>query len=79
MLWQRAVAAWMDQRGHLFAWVPVMLACGIGLYFGLKSEPSLWVYAALGSGVCVALAAVRAVGAGVAPVIWAVVLVALGV
>ena len=35
--------AWLRQRGHLFAWVPVCLACGIGLYFGLKGEPPVWL------------------------------------
>lgn len=64
MLWQRAVAAWMDQRGHLFAWVPVMLACGIGLYFGLKSEPRVWVYVALAGSIGSALVVLRLVGAG---------------
>ncbi len=79
MLWQRAVAAWMDQRGHLFSWVPVMLACGTGLYFGLKSEPPVWVYAALAGGIGLALVVLRLVGAGLAPVIWAVALVVIGV
>ncbi|MDF0599476.1 ComEC/Rec2 family competence protein [Psychromarinibacter sp. C21-152] len=33
------------QRGHLFAWVPVALAVGIGTYFALPWEPGLPVYA----------------------------------
>lgn len=28
------------QRENLILWMPVVLACGIGLYFGLKTEPS---------------------------------------
>lgn len=32
---------WEAQRGHLFAWVPVCLALGIGGYFSLRFEPSL--------------------------------------
>ena len=28
------------QRGHLFAWAPVMLGLGIGIYFAIKTEPS---------------------------------------
>ncbi len=32
-------ANWLAQRGHLFPWVPVCLAAGIGLYFSLKFEP----------------------------------------
>ncbi|MEP5630580.1 MAG: ComEC/Rec2 family competence protein [Tateyamaria sp.] len=27
------------QRGHLFGWLPVGMACGIALFFGLKFEP----------------------------------------
>ncbi len=30
-----------QQKSHLFLWVPVFFAVGIGLYFGLKSEPPL--------------------------------------
>ncbi|WP_425070508.1 ComEC/Rec2 family competence protein [Sagittula sp. S175] len=40
------------QRGHLFAWVPVMLGCGIGLYFALRWEPPvalLWSALSLGA------------------------------
>lgn len=29
------------QRGHLFPWVPVVFACGIGTYFGLRFEPDV--------------------------------------
>ncbi|WP_436399537.1 ComEC/Rec2 family competence protein [Roseobacter sp. S98] len=29
------------QRGHLFEWVPVLLAVGIGCYFSLRFEPSM--------------------------------------
>jgi competence protein ComEC len=36
------------QRGHLFPWVPVAYACGIGLYFALPAEPSRAVWWALG-------------------------------
>ncbi|MEQ5870584.1 ComEC family competence protein [Sagittula sp. NFXS13] len=32
-----------DQRGHLFAWTPVLLACGIGIYFTLTWEPPVWM------------------------------------
>ncbi|GAA4217310.1 competence protein ComEC [Sagittula marina] len=31
------------QRGHLFAWTPVLLACGIGIYFSLTWEPPVWM------------------------------------
>ncbi|MFP7672789.1 ComEC/Rec2 family competence protein [Marivita sp. S0852] len=69
----------LAQRGGLFAGVPVCLACGICLYFGLLSEPTL-----------AALAAVAAIGGGLlivymrsrsafAPVICACAMVCLGV
>ncbi|MFT6025365.1 MAG: competence protein ComEC [Ascidiaceihabitans sp.] len=31
----------LTQRGHMFAWVPVCMAIGIGGYFSLRFEPSL--------------------------------------
>lgn len=36
------------QRGHLFVWAPVLLALGIGLYFALRFEPPVWVFALAG-------------------------------
>lgn len=33
-------------HGHLFAWVPVFLGLGIGLYFSLMAEPDIRVYLA---------------------------------
>ncbi len=41
------LAAIADLRGSLFPWVPVFLAVGIGIYFGLRQEPSVPVYAGL--------------------------------
>jgi competence protein ComEC len=39
----------LGMRGMLFPWVPVFLALGIGLWFGLDMEPGFWAYvAALG-------------------------------
>ena len=37
-------ASWLDrlaagQRGHLFPWAPVAVACGIGFWFLLRVEP----------------------------------------
>ena len=29
------------QRGHMFGWLPVGMACGVALFFGLKFEPSV--------------------------------------
>ncbi len=36
-----------EARGILFAWVPVLIAMGIGIWFALPQEPALWHYAAL--------------------------------
>ncbi|MEX0328715.1 MAG: ComEC/Rec2 family competence protein [Ruegeria sp.] len=51
--------ALLRQRGHLLAWAPVCLAIGIGLYFAVKSEPTMMGYTAvvLGLGLAAALAA----------------------
>jgi competence protein ComEC len=35
-----------EARGQLFAWVPVFVGCGIGLWFALPFEPSLGFYGA---------------------------------
>lgn len=40
------LGTWDRQRGHLFPWVPVCLACGIGLYFALRWEPAVWMLGA---------------------------------
>ena len=39
----------LRQRGHLFNWVPVCLALGIGWYFTLSEEPSVPFLMALGA------------------------------
>jgi competence protein ComEC len=39
----------LRQRGHLFNWVPVCLALGIGWYFTLSEEPSVPFLIALGA------------------------------
>ncbi|SFQ95909.1 ComEC/Rec2 family competence protein [Poseidonocella sedimentorum] len=63
----------LRQRGHLFPWVPVCLALGIGLYFSLKSEPDvalLWAAGVLAAALILAaprllgLYAPLAIGAG---------------
>ena len=66
---------WIDtvlltQRGHLFPWVPVMFAVGIGGYFSVPVEPGLTEYAALGSlGLLAAGAALRWPG-GLGALAW---------
>ncbi|NRB36137.1 MAG: ComEC/Rec2 family competence protein [Rhodobacteraceae bacterium] len=44
-----------EQRGHLFPWMPIALALGIGLYFALPRDPTAtetWASAA-GAGLCI--------------------------
>ncbi|WP_170752920.1 ComEC/Rec2 family competence protein [Ruegeria lacuscaerulensis] len=55
----RVEAALLNQTGYLFQWSPVCLAIGIGLYFGLRSEPEWQVYAGLFVAGMAALAAAR--------------------
>ena len=64
-------------RGHFFIWLPVFFGCGIGVYFGLKTEPDpgLYVYV-----ICAALALpllLRRVGSAL-PFAWAICLAGLG-
>ncbi|MBI6629085.1 ComEC/Rec2 family competence protein [Pontibaca salina] len=68
----------LGQRGHLFPWVPVCLALGIGVYFALTVEPDQEVYAMLGfaGGLCGA-AALRWPG-GWSALGWGVTLAAAG-
>lgn len=72
-----------DQRGHLFPWLPVWLGVGIGVYFLLRFEPSLWAYGGLVAFVAVMLGGARLLRAPlsdyVRPVFYAFALVAVGV
>ena len=66
------------QRGQLLCWVPVCLALGIGLYFGLRFEPSVGVYAgALGAALVCAVAS-RFVTDAVGPLALALALCLIG-
>ncbi|MDD7969705.1 ComEC/Rec2 family competence protein [Roseinatronobacter alkalisoli] len=66
------------QRGHLFLFVPVCLALGIGAYFSLPRDPAWteWVALALGTGVL--LAVLWVTPEDVAPLVLAVALVGTG-
>lgn len=76
--WHAVSSSWLAQRGHLFPWVPVCLAVGIGLYFAQQTEPALPAYlGAAAAGLGLALLASRA-GAYVAPPAWALALAAAG-
>ena len=74
----RMKAEWLAQRGGLFAWVPVCLSLGIGLYFTLRSEPEGSDYATLlallvGLGICGWRAPF-----GLSPLFWALALIVAG-
>lgn len=69
----------LAQRGHLFAWVPVFLAIGIGIYFSLPVEPASGAYAAMGIGAAVLLFCALWTGYTMRPLFIAVLLVLIGV
>jgi competence protein ComEC len=41
--------ALLQMRGRLSPWVPVFLGTGVGVWFALDVEPSVWAYSAAGS------------------------------
>ncbi|MEL6884778.1 MAG: ComEC/Rec2 family competence protein [Pseudomonadota bacterium] len=61
-LWSRWQLMMLAQRGHLFCWLPVAMACGVGLYFGLRFEPSMGVIAAVCAVIPLMAVLARAVG-----------------
>lgn len=70
--------ALLEQRGHLFNWVPVCFGGGIGVYFLLRFEPALGALGALAF-VAAALAMLaRGNEADIGALIWAVALVLAG-
>jgi len=73
-----AGAIFAAQRGHLFPWSPVALGTGIGVYFLLPEEPSLWAVAGLVAFALVA-GAVALRFPGPAPMFWVLALLACGV
>ena len=68
----------LEQRGHLFPWLPVAMACGIGLYFALTFEPSvmtLYGVAALGA---LSLLLAPRIGEGFSPFAVLIAMTAIG-
>jgi competence protein ComEC len=68
----------LQQRGHLFGWVPVCLAIGIGCYFMVKVEPELPVLLGLLAGAGALIFLSRHYSEGAAPVLVAVALGMIG-
>jgi competence protein ComEC len=66
------------QRGHLFPWVPVCLAIGIGTFFALRVEPSVSFLAGAAAVALAALGLQRFGPQAVRPGVVALALVALG-
>ncbi|MEL6514486.1 MAG: ComEC/Rec2 family competence protein [Pseudomonadota bacterium] len=68
----------LEQRGHLFPWLPVAMACGIGLFFALTFEPSvLLLYGMAGAGALCLLIAPR-LGEGFSPFAVLIAMTAIG-
>ncbi|MEI4232545.1 ComEC/Rec2 family competence protein [Roseovarius sp. D22-M7] len=77
-VWQVIERGWLMQRGSLFPWVPVLLACGIGVYFSLRIEPATDVLWACG-GASALLALAAWYGRDWAgPILWALALLLAG-
>lgn len=76
--WHHLQMAWLAQRGHLFPWVPVCLALGIGWYFSLSLEPAKNTYLWVGAGAALAVLAAMRVPYWLSPLFWAVALIAAG-
>ncbi len=70
--------ALLAQRGHLFHWVPVCLALGIGWYFMLRFEPSQTLFWGVGTGALILLLLSRMLGDALGPFALAVALVGAG-
>ena len=78
-VFQTLETAFALQRGALFPWAPVILACGIGLYFSLTIELTFPIYTALF--VIFVIASAVALRGGLLAQVWAgaLALVVLGV
>ncbi|WP_052249643.1 ComEC/Rec2 family competence protein [Tateyamaria sp. ANG-S1] len=70
--------AMLIQRGHLFGWCPVGMACGIALFFGLKFEPSTAMITIIGTvGALIAIGS-RRMGELISPIFVFAAMIALG-
>ncbi len=78
-VWGHLARALLLQRGHLFGWAPVCLGTGIAIYFTLRIEPSLWIYAGLCTLMVACLGVSRLLGQAVAPLAIGAALIITGV
>ncbi len=72
-------AALLIQRGHLFAWVPICLGVGIGLYFVLKFEPGALIFVAIAMTCAAFFALSRLLDEAISPLAVGLALVLMGV
>ncbi len=70
--------ALLCQRGHLYGWVPVFLACGVGGFFSLNFEPGRAHFAGAALGVLLCALLVRRLRPGLSPLASAVMVVLIG-
>lgn len=68
----------LAQRGALIGWVPVCLACGIGLYFSVLREPPVVVFLVLTFAMIVLYVVTWHLSEVTSPLAWAIGLVMLG-
>lgn len=69
----------LGQRGHLFPWVPICLAVGIGIYFNLQIEPGGGAYATMAVLALVLFAAALWLGERLRPVFFALLIAVVGI
>lgn len=67
------------QRGHMFVWMPVFLALGIGSFFSLRFEPTVLHYGAALALVLLLAGLARISGETFSPIAMAVLLVLVGI
>ncbi len=77
-VWQVIERGWLMQRGSLFPWVPVLIACGIGLYFALRIEPPTTLLWACGGAALVLVGAAWRGGEWGSPMLFMAALVIAG-
>lgn len=77
-IWHRFEQVWLAQRGTLFPWVPVVLACGVGGYFSGLTEPSVMVLWSSGAGALVLAVLASRGREWSGPLLWALALLLAG-